>query len=122
LSERFATLPFIIYTSTFESPGDEKLALSFGADRFLRRPAPAKELLTAIRDVTDETKPRRILSLPPPEALEVVQKYSVKLVRKLEERNDELAQAHAKTLAVHQTLVKRTEELERSEAKFRSIF
>ena len=32
-SERFHALPFIIYTSTYTSPGDVKLAQTVGADK-----------------------------------------------------------------------------------------
>src|ERR1043166_3365793 len=34
--ERFRDLPFVVYTSTFASSSDEKLALEVGADRFIR--------------------------------------------------------------------------------------
>jgi CheY-like chemotaxis protein len=41
-------LPFIIYTATYTSPGDEKLSLDLGADRFIRKPAPAKVIAAAL--------------------------------------------------------------------------
>ena len=47
---RLRHLPFIIYTSTYTSAADEKLALKAGADRFVRKPCPASELLALIRD------------------------------------------------------------------------
>src|ERR1700722_19969274 len=31
---RFCHLPFIVYTSTYNSPGDEKLAFAMGADKY----------------------------------------------------------------------------------------
>src|SRR5688500_14575911 len=36
---RYGSVPFIFYTSTYNSPGDESLALSFGGDRYIRKPA-----------------------------------------------------------------------------------
>jgi CheY-like chemotaxis protein len=33
-------LPIVIYTSTYISGSDEKLALSIGADKYLKKPAP----------------------------------------------------------------------------------
>jgi CheY-like chemotaxis protein len=36
-------LPFIFYTSTYTSPGDEQLAIACGGDRYIRKPAPIQE-------------------------------------------------------------------------------
>ena len=120
--ERFKDLPFIVHTSTHDSPGDEKIALSFGADAFIRRPAPAADVLQAIHEAAERAGAHRNARLQPPEELEVMKTYSVQLVRQLEAKNEELVKAHARTLEMHKALLKRTEELERSEAKFRSIF
>src|SRR4051794_26924601 len=46
--EEFKDIPFIIYTSTFTTTPDEKLAFEFGADRFIRKPAPLREILEAL--------------------------------------------------------------------------
>src|SRR5580765_8038523 len=54
-SERLRSIPFIVYTSSFTSPGDEKLALEMGADRYITKPAPANSILEAIREV--QTRP-----------------------------------------------------------------
>src|SRR5450759_1754152 len=35
---RLHDLPIIIHTFTFTSPGDEKLALDMGADKYLKKP------------------------------------------------------------------------------------
>jgi len=50
--DRFEDLPFIFYTSTYTSPGDEKLALDCGADRYIRKPSPVGEIITAIRELS----------------------------------------------------------------------
>src|SRR5690348_14761279 len=42
---RYSNLPFIVYSNTYTSPGDEMAGLNFGADKFLRRPAHAKEII-----------------------------------------------------------------------------
>jgi CheY-like chemotaxis protein len=38
-NKRLRHLPFIIYTSTYTSPSDEKLSLELGADTFIKKPA-----------------------------------------------------------------------------------
>src|SRR5713226_1818135 len=48
---RFASLPFIFYTSTYTSTGDESLAISLGADRFICKSASAQMLSKAVWDL-----------------------------------------------------------------------
>src|ERR1700689_1029371 len=84
-------LPIVIYTSTYNSPSDEKLALSLGADKYLKKPAPFETILIALHEAIamQHTTPR-------PEAwqeVEVLKAYSDRLVSKLEERNIELTEA-----------------------------
>jgi CheY-like chemotaxis protein/light-regulated signal transduction histidine kinase (bacteriophytochrome) len=85
-------LPIVIYTSTYNSPSDEKLALSLGADKYLKKPAPFETILIALHEAIamQHTTPR-------PEAwqeVEVLKAYSDRLVSKLEERNIELTAAN----------------------------
>jgi CheY-like chemotaxis protein len=87
-------LPIVIYTSTYTSPSDERLACSLGADRFLKKPAPFQTILTALHEAIamPHTAPR-------PEAwqeVEVLKEYSDRLVAKLEKKNIELAEANAR--------------------------
>src|ERR1043165_493561 len=103
-SEKLRHVPIIIYSSTYTSPGDEKLALDVGADRYLRKPVAAKDLVAALADVT-----RKPHAHPPGPVLarsEVLKKYSGRLVSKLEEKNSELTDAEAKFRAlVEQSIV-----------------
>ena len=91
---RLHDLPIIIYTSTYTSPSDEKLALDVGADKYLKKPASFETLFAALHEVT--VMPH---AAPQPKALqegEVLKEYSERLVSKLEEKNTELhAQAEA---------------------------
>jgi len=105
-SERLHALPFIIYTSTYTSPEDMKLAQTVGADKYITKPAPTSDLLKALREVMDKKAARPVPSAPVEEETYVLKQYSQALVHKLEEKNAELAQAN-------QTL-KRTEELLRA--------
>jgi PAS domain S-box-containing protein len=90
--ERLRDLPFIFYTSTYTSPADKDFALGLGADRFFRRPAPALELVQAVREMTGAPWAihRRDVSLP--SELDLSRQYSAQLIAKLEEKNVELHQ------------------------------
>jgi signal transduction histidine kinase len=101
-SERLHALPFIIYTSTYTSPDDMKLAQTVGADKYLTKPAPIADVLNALREVMEKKAARPMLSAPAVEETYVLQQYSQALVNKLEEKNAELAQANE--------ALKRTEE------------
>jgi two-component system cell cycle sensor histidine kinase/response regulator CckA len=89
-------VPFIFYTSTYTDPADEKLALDAGADRFLRKPVPMRELIDVVRELVSlrGSAPRGPV---PAEEVEVMKQYSQTLIRKLEKRNDQLS-AQAKAL------------------------
>ena len=47
-SERCRNMPFIFYTATYTSPGDEKLCYDLGGDKYLRKPATRDVLLAAL--------------------------------------------------------------------------
>ena len=105
--ERLKDIPFIVYTSNYASPADEKLALDLGADAFLCKPASAETIRETLRRVARQPRPTR----PPPTLamLEpaLLQEYSDRLVAKLEARNCELEQ--------------RNEVLRESEARYRLL-
>jgi signal transduction histidine kinase len=85
-------LPFIFYTSTYTSPGDEQLAIACGADRYIRKPAPIQEIVQAVRELIDPSRQRPMPVTPASES-HVMREYNEALVRKLEERNEKLEQA-----------------------------
>jgi PAS domain S-box-containing protein len=81
-------LPIILHTFTFTSPGDEKLALEMGADKYLKKPASVETIITALHEVIAQPH-----AAPRPDALrEVVmlKEYNERLVSKLKEKNTEL--------------------------------
>jgi len=93
---RLRDLPIVIYTSTYNSPSDRKLALSLGADKYLQNPAPFETILIALHEAIDMQHTR-----PQPKAwqeVEVLKEYSDLLVTKLEERNIELAAANERLI------------------------
>ena len=91
---RLRDLPILIYTSTYISPGDEKLARDMGADKYLKKPASVETLVAALHEVI--AKPH---AAPQPKALqefEVLKEYNERLVSKLKEKNTELMAAEVK--------------------------
>src|SRR5688572_21505586 len=81
LDPRLRDLPFIAYTSTYLSPGDEQLALRSGADRYLRKPAPVGILLRMLDELLQPGFVSRSESQPPDDPL-VMHEYNTVLVRK----------------------------------------
>ena len=91
---RLTDLPIVIYTSTYTSLSDEKLAHRLGADRFLKKPAPFQTIVAALDEAMAMTH-----TAPRPEAwqdVEVLKEYSDRLVAKLEKKNIELAEANTR--------------------------
>ncbi|MBV9491390.1 MAG: response regulator [Verrucomicrobia bacterium] len=86
--ERWRHLAILIYTATYTSPGDERLALELGADAYLRKPASKAALLGALRAALARTDRGR-LQVAHTE-LEVLNEYSQRLVQKLQQKNGEL--------------------------------
>ena len=85
---RLCDLPIIIYTSTYLSPGDEKLALEMGADKYLKKPVSVETIITALHEVIAQPH-----AAPRPDELrevETFKNYNERLVSKLKEKNTEL--------------------------------
>jgi light-regulated signal transduction histidine kinase (bacteriophytochrome) len=103
----YATVPFILYTSTYNSPSDRELARTVGAVDYIVKPAPAAVVLEALRKASlQQSRPART-SVQRPDDSYVLEQYSAALVRKLEERNMDLQQA----LEVLQTASNRINDL-----------
>jgi PAS domain S-box-containing protein len=89
-SEQHRNIPFIVYTSTYLSPSDEKLSLDLGADRYLRRPASVVEITQTIGDVLASPRRRPTAVI---DSTDVLKEYNAGLVTKLEKKNLELSSA-----------------------------
>ena len=98
-SERWRSIPFIMYTATYTSPSDEKLSLDLGADKYLKKPASSEEMLEALRGLTGggDRPSARLVDFP--DEIEVMHEYSERLVAKLEQKNVELRQANGELQA-----------------------
>jgi signal transduction histidine kinase len=91
--KEFKHLPFIHYTATYTSPSDEKLSSYLGADVFLRKPAPAKDIVGALRRAMD--KGHKVRATSAMVDSEVMKEYSERLVSKLEQKLEELETVNA---------------------------
>ena len=116
-SDRLYALPFIIYTSTYTSPDDMKLAQTVGADKYLTKPAPIADVLNALREVMERKTARPALPALAVEETYVLKQYSQTLVHKLEEKNaklkdalDKLQRAHARIVELNSNLERRVQE------------
>jgi diguanylate cyclase (GGDEF)-like protein/PAS domain S-box-containing protein len=98
-------LPFLLYTSTYNSPADRSLAAKVGADAYITKPAPVAEILEAIGMAARQ--PARAQATRVPES-DVLKQYNEALVRKLEEKNAALEASLA--------------ELQRADARYRLVF
>ncbi|HEV7428027.1 MAG TPA: PAS domain S-box protein [Thermoanaerobaculia bacterium] len=89
-SERHRAIPFIVYTSTYLSPSDEKLSLDLGADRYLRKPASLEQINQTITEVlaAPRREPTTVF-----DSTDVLKEYNAGLVTKLEKKNVELSSA-----------------------------
>jgi two-component system, cell cycle sensor histidine kinase and response regulator CckA len=91
-SERLRGVPILIYTATYTSPSDEKLALDVGADKYMKKPSSVESLVASLREVI--AMPRSAPCAEPMKEVEVLSEYSERLVAKLEDKNIALEQAN----------------------------
>jgi GAF domain-containing protein/AmiR/NasT family two-component response regulator len=91
---KLRTLPFIVYTASYTSPSDEKVALQFGVDKFLRKPASSEEIVKSLHEVLASAKVRARDDVQIPEEAEAMREYNQVLVRKLEETIVDLSAAN----------------------------
>lgn len=95
-------LRFVLYSSTYTSPGDVKLSRTVGADRFLVKPARTDEICAAV--LLNGAVPRAQPGGVPAEAY-VLREYSTVLVAKLAEKNTDLVSALASLQRAHEQIV-----------------
>ena len=111
-SERLRVLPFIVYTSTYTSPGDMQLAQTVGADKYLVKPVPTTVMIETLRDLLEHKAVRPAESQPLAEDTSVLKQYSQTLVNKLEEKNAELRFALSALQQAHEHIMEQNTSLE----------
>ncbi len=103
--ERLRQLPFVFYTSSYTSDGDEKLALEMGADGYLIKPAPTADILRVLTEAINSQKSHDTPTEPSRD-LDLMKEYNQQLVAKLEQKNAELTERN-RELSAMQTQVQR---------------
>lgn len=88
---RLNRVGFIVYTGTYISPADEKLARELGADAFIVKPTEPDDMMACIRTVLE--KADRIAPAAAPDGTldpTILTQYNAVLVHKLEDKMIEL--------------------------------
>jgi len=114
-AQKHRHLPFIVYTSTYTSHEDVKLAETIGADKYLTKPATIESLLKAVNDAAAESKARQ--GRTPEDETDVLKQYSAAVVNKLEEKNIELKESMGALERAHDRFVELNSDLERRVAE-----
>jgi PAS domain S-box-containing protein len=109
--EKLRNIPIIIYTATYTSLSEEKIAEDMGADLFIRKPAPIHVLVESVRRLLLQPSRQRQTTKSSPVSMEVMHQYSSDLVNKLEQRNIALEETRRN---LEHTVQERTRELQRS--------
>jgi PAS domain S-box-containing protein len=94
-------LPFAVYTASYVSSVDEQVALQFGVDKFIRKPASRGEIIDSVYEMLAATKNHERKDVEIGKEAELMQGYSQVLVKKLERTIVELS-------VTNQTLAERT--------------
>jgi len=96
-------IPFVFYSATFTSSGDQQLAAELGGSRFLIKPMDPDAFLASIRELLLDGIPPEVPPIIQPldkDAMDV--KYANTISRKLDKKVEELKHAHSQ-LALTQT-------------------
>lgn len=116
-NERLKHLPFLHYTSTYTSAGDQKLSESLGADRYLTKPVSTPTMLEALREAVSKSAGRKSSTVTSSDPVFVMKEYSQTLVEKLEKRNKELDQSQTDVFRTNEKLMRHAERLDRLNAE-----
>lgn len=100
-TEKFGSIPFVVYTATYTDSKDERLAMNLGADAFIIKPSEPEPFMARIREVLAKNARGELVSDNDSGMSEsaLLKDYSEVLIRKLEEKVLELEQANSKLLA-----------------------
>ena len=101
--ETLRDIPFIFFTATYIDSRDEKLALDLGAERFLVKPMEHGAFLAVIKEVLqNNNKVKEAARKKPPKTEAVFYKeYNAALVRKLEDKMDQLQRSNRRLASLY---------------------
>ncbi|KAA0131543.1 PAS domain S-box protein [Gimesia chilikensis] len=121
--KQLQSIPFFVYTATYTTSEDEELALKLGADAFLIKPAEPDLLKARIDELlSPDSSELKQLKKHSINSQKILEQYSHVLVRKLNEKVQQLSQAN---LSLEQLLEQHREtevSLRESEARYRGLF
>ncbi|MCI0530618.1 MAG: response regulator [candidate division Zixibacteria bacterium] len=124
-NERLKSIPFIIYSATYNTPLDQKLALDLGTDRFIQKPASAKLIMETLLELTGKQRSPAERPAQLPRDMEMMREYSRVLSRKVEEKNKALEQAENEIAKAYddleQKVIERTAQLKEANAELESF-
>jgi PAS domain S-box-containing protein len=92
---KLKNIPFIFYTATYTSEDDEKFSLSLGADAFIVKPTPMKELIKIVDEVIKNRKEGKQAAPKRPEITDetaILKEHFARMSRKLEDKLAQLEQ------------------------------
>ena len=119
---RLRSVPIIVYTATYTDGRDRDFALSLGAVRFIVKPEDPVVFIKTIREVLKEIPSADLTSAIPAEETVYLETYNATLIRKLEERSEQLAAANTQLHEQVDKLRFIQEQLQCSELRYRMIF
>lgn len=93
LHDQLNTIPIIVYSGTFTSQSEEKVAREMGANLFIRKPAPKDILISSVKELLTVPQNMNPTVTASAESFEVMHQYSSSLIDKLEHRNILLEEA-----------------------------
>lgn len=85
-NERHRGIPIVLYTATYNSAADRRLAESAGADGFIVKPAPTQIILDALQAATHHPRSNGVGNAADEIESPVLKQYNETLVRKLEKK------------------------------------
>jgi signal transduction histidine kinase len=99
--EDLRQIPFIFYTATYTEKKDEELGLRLGASRFIMKPQEPEKFLAIVSRTIQEYEAGQLVAPPAPVEKEEVllKEYNRRLVRKLDQKVEQLEQAMQKVQA-----------------------
>jgi signal transduction histidine kinase len=118
-NERYRAIPCILYSNTFASHSSQQLALGFGADLFLKKPAPVATILAAFNEALRQGGRRPGAVANPVQHLKETLPYSAFLIGELQRQNQELEETKNQMLEINHKFLIRTKQLEELEIQLR---
>ncbi len=117
-NDKLKDIPFVFYTATYMKKEDEKLAMSLGANTFIRKPTESDVLARMLSEAVEKAQSGALA--PPKTSLEpslFLTEYNKRIVAKLEEEKAQQEAEITERKQAEEVLAQKAEELARSNAE-----